>query len=819
MLDRLAVDVVSALRGLRAAPAVPIAAVLTTSLAVGVNLAMAGLIDRALLSPPAHIVEPERVFTVGFEVAAATGERSVVGPVSFPIFEAVQDRVPAVNAASWNYLNASIDAGGRRRSVKAKGVTGNYFSMLGAGAQLGRALMPEDDLTPVGAPVVVLSHSLWRTAFGADPQVIGREVVFNSLNLQIVGVMPAGFSGHNTARTDLWLPLSTAMQDLPGWHRRANMSVVEIGVRITSGQNVSSAASQVHAETGSPVILAPIIGADVAPTDYRIAMWLMAISLIVLVAGLANAATLFLVRSSRRRRETSIRAAMGATRGRLFRQLVVESAIVASLATVVALVAGSWLDEIVRRVAFGFLIEQSGVNVAVIATALAGGVGTFMAAIVAGALQLPDAVTSEDLAGRRRIWRRSMAQHQLLVVQATLAVLLITGAGMFAQSYARLVADEYDARLERVLTVSFDDGPGSVREQDQLFAAAAERVRRVPGIDAAAVYAMLPFGSGIKIPPIDVPGVGEPRLDGWAPHLIEAAPELFDILGIDIVRGRALIAADDRGAPVAVVSETMARVAWPRGGALGKCFRIGFDPTFDPATSRRPSRPPASAPCREVVGIARDRRRPSARPNDRRVMHFYVPIAQGLRIPPALGAGPLAEGLVVRTRADVDVSLDAIRAAVTEARSDLPFVQVRPYQTMDAPRLTHFVTGTRLLLIFGALALVTAALGIYAAFSHSVTERRHEMAVRLAVGASRGEVLLMILREGMAVAARGAATGIIAAGLVGLAARSIIYGLSSPGLLVIVGTTVVVVLVAAIATWLPALSASRADPNTLLRVD
>jgi ABC-type antimicrobial peptide transport system permease subunit len=175
--------------------------------------------------------------------------------------------------------------------------------------------------------------------------------------------------------------------------------------------------------------------------------------------------------------------------------------------------------------------------------------------------------------------------------------------------------------------------------------------------------------------------------------------------------------------------------------------------------------------------------------------------------------------LAVRTSADVDVGLDAIRSAVTEARTDLPFVTVRPYQTMDGPRLTHFVTGTRLLLIFGALALATAALGVYAAFSHSVAERRHEMAVRLAVGASRRGVLLMILREGMAVAARGAATGIIAAGLVGLAARSIIYGLSSPGPLVIAGTTIVVVLVAAVATWLPALSASRADPNTLLRVD
>ena len=170
MIDRLMSDIVSAFRSLRAAPAIPVAAVLTTSLAVAINLAMASLIDRALLSPPAYVVDPQQVFTVGFEVASPSGEKSVVATASYLTFEAVEDRAPSVIAAAWTYATGtSIDVGDSRIPARAVGVTGGYFNMLGAHAAFGRTLLPEDDRPPVGAPVAVLSHALWRSAFGADP--------------------------------------------------------------------------------------------------------------------------------------------------------------------------------------------------------------------------------------------------------------------------------------------------------------------------------------------------------------------------------------------------------------------------------------------------------------------------------------------------------------------------------------------------------------------------------------------------------------------------------------------------------------------------
>jgi predicted permease len=808
MLDRLTSDIVLALRSIRAAPALPFAAVLTTSLAVAINLAMAGLIDRAILSPPAYVEDPEQVFTIGFEVSLPSGAKSIGSTASYLTYAAVESQVTTVPVAAWHPVSTRIAVENSWIQVKATGVTGSYFVMLGADASLGRTVRPDDDRPPVGAPVAVLSDSLWRRAFNRDPRVIGRQIRFGALSVEVIGVMPPGFSGHTSERVDLWLPLSTSMHDTPGWHLQTRMAVVELGVRSVDAKTKERVSSQVAAATGTPVVLAPIAGAEIDPYPYRIAMWLTALSLIVLAAGLANGATLFLVRNARRRRELHIRAAMGATRGRLLRQLLVESAIVAGGATAVALLLAFWFDELVRRVLFPSLVERTGVNRTVIVAAVLGGLCTLIVGATVSALQLPAQVTAEDLAGRRRLWRRSTIRRELLIVQSTLAVLLLTGAGMFARSYVRIASERHESRLTDVFVVTFDDGPGSVRGQDQLLASSVDRLRKIPGVDAATVFAVLPFGSGIHRPVITVPGIGEPHLAGQLPNLIEATPESLAILRIDIVEGRGFTAQDDRGAPVVVVSETMARAIWPRTTAIGKCIRIGWP--FVPAVN-------AAAPCREVVGIARDwQREPLAA---RRDMHYYVPYAQAVSSPAGMAPWPMAEGVLIRQRAAVPLSIDEIRRAVTNGQTDFPFVSVASYAALEAPRLAHWVTGMRLLAIFGALALIIAALGLYAAFAHSVAERRREIAVRLAVGATRQSILLMILREGTTLAGRGAINGVVVATLVGWVARSMIVGLSSPGLLVIATSLTAVVAAALLATWLPARAASKADPGELLRVD
>ena len=820
MLDRLAADVVSAVRTLRGAPTLPVAAILTTALAVGTNLAMLGLIDRALLSPPAHVIDPERIFTLGFEFSGRSGERVLAATTSFPAFQSIQGHVPEVTAAAWHYAQTSAIVEDARLPVKATAVTGGYFSMLAVRAELGRTILPDDDRAPDGAAVAVLSHSLWRRAFGADERVVGRRFSLAGLTVQVVGVMPKGFSGHSADRTDVWLPLRASMHDMPGWDTTRTMAVVEIGVRVPPDRTAEVIASQLSAASGTHVIMASIIGANVGPAPHRIAFWLEAVSLVVLFTGLANGATLFLVRGARRRRESSIRTALGATRGRLVRQVIIESAIVASVATGVALVFGYWFDELVRRLLFPSLIESSGMTGRVAVAAVIGGACTLLVAAGASALQLPARVSASDLVGARHMWRRATAQKELLIGQVTLAVLLITGAGIFGRSYYALASQDLGARLDDVFVVSFEPGLGSVPDQDRLLAAAVDRVRGLPGVAAATLIAALP-SLGVAVPPISVPGLGEPRLDGELPFMIESTPELFEILRIEMVQGRRFRTADERGAPVVIVSETMARAVWPGTSALGKCFRIGDDPAFDPATATGPPVPPLSAPCREVVGIARDWKQPSSggRTGEKRVMHYYVPFGQGPALPPNMVPLPHAWGLVVRATASVDTLADPIRRAVVDERADLPFLQVRPYAMLRGPQLEDWIIGTKLLLLFGSLALATAAVGIHAAFAHAVAERRHEMAIRLAIGASRRRVLLMIVREAVAVAASGVIYGAVAATLAGRVLQSALLGLSSVTPVVIGAAGALVLMVAIVATWFPAITASRADPNVLLRTE
>ena len=402
-------------------------------------------------------------------------------------------------------------------------------------------------------------------------------------------------------------------------------------------------------------------------------------------------------------------------------------------------------------------------------------------------------------------------------MQTTLAVLLLTAAGMLGQRYFSTV-DEGFARLDDVVVAEFERGPRSSTplDQDDLLAAAVERVQNLPGVAAATTFFVLPFHN-VAVPPIDIPGRGEPRIDGELPFLIESTPELLDILRVEIIEGRRFTAGDDTSAPpVAIVSETMARAVWPGATVLGKCLRIGIDPSWDPRTASGPPTPPASASCREIVGVARDWLPLVAPASPRRVAHYYVPFAQKIVFPPAM-AMPRASGLLIQKAAAVEPSVDAIRRAIAGGRDDVPFLEVRPYAALAGPRLAEWLAGMKLLLMFGGLALATAAVGIHAAFAHSVAQRRQEIAIRLAVGASRGQVLLMVLREGALVAARGTISGVVVATLAGWVARARLVGLESPGPVLIILTGLVVLAAAIIATWVPALRASRGDPSVQLR--
>jgi putative ABC transport system permease protein len=818
MIERLRVDTSSAIRGLRTSPGTLTAALVMLAVAAGINLAMFGLIDRAILSPPAHIADPARVFTIAFE-HDVDGERVLMSTRSYVTFEAIRDHTPAVsNAAAWQRTAVTAVVDGEQIQTQAMLVSGSYFPMLEARARIGRAIEMEDDRPPSGSPVAVLSHAFWRAAFSSNPNVLGRRLSIRGLAFDVIGVMPPGFSGHSSAQVDLWVPLHAGMRDTPGWDRDRYRNIVEMGVRLRAGETSAAVSTQSSAVAGQRVVLAPIGGATISPTEHTIAYWLAAVSILVFTIGLANTATLLVVRGARRRLESGIRVALGATRGRLLSQFVIEAAVLATVATGAALVLAYWFDEVVREVLLPSLTESTGLNLRMIGAATVAGLCTLIVATGVGAMHVRIVTRPESLSIAARSGRRATA---LLLVQTTLAVMLLAAAGMFARSLNTLATQDFGMRMDGVLVVEFERGVGSAALQDQLFKSALERVRTLPGVTMATPIQIVPF-TGFQVPPISVPGLAQPpNAGGQLPFLTAATPELFEILGLQIVEGRRFTKADDSGPPVAIVNESMARGVWPGRSALGQCFRIGFDQSFNPSTESGPPTPPLSAPCREVVGVVRDVRQRSLVPsgNETRLMQYYVPFSQNLGPPPWAGPAPTIRGLMLRTTLGAETLAAPIRRLVLGGRSDLPFLQVRPYPQLLDRQMRPWRMGTTLLTLFAGLALVIAAVGLYAAFAHVVSERRREMAIRIAVGAVPRRVLVMIVREAAGLATIGVVCGCLAAIVGGRWIQSMLFGTTATDPVVLGSAAAVMLTVAASATYLPARSASRADPSALLRTE
>ena len=778
---------------------------------------MVGLIDRALLSPPEQVDDPGRVVNLAFERGDGD-ERVRMATTSYVTYAAIRDGVPGfAGAAAWQRSSTTASIEGEQLRADVMLVSGNYFDLLGGKARFGRPVQSDDDRA-AAAPVVVLSHAFWKSAFGGDPGVLGRRVNVSGLDYTVSGVMRPRFSGHSAANVDLWVPFAAAMRQSPGWDQQPYRRIAAIVARLAPGATAVAAAAQAGRATSGTVVLTALGGADVSSVDRRVAWWLTGVSALVLVIGLANAATLLLVRASRRRREFAIRAALGATRGRLLRQAFVEAVLVSVAASGVSLMLASWLDGAIGQVLLPGVAAGEGTGRTMLVAAAIAGLLAALATGIANASNLPRQLAAGSLEGERSSGRRTAVQTGLLVLQTALSVVLLVGAGMFGRSLYNLLAQDFGITMDDVVVVDVEQGPGGAMRGD-LFDAALERVRAVPGVRAATTIAAIPF-SGFNVPPISVPGRAEPPGTGrQLPFLQAATPEFFDILGVKILEGRKFTGADEHGAPVVVVNETMARSVWPGESAIGKCIRIGFDPDFNPETATGPPTPSAAVPCRTVVGVAHDMRQRSLVPTDdeARLMQYFVPFSQ-VPVPPFIpNPDRGAWGLLLKLDTDTAAVAPAVRRIIVDGRTDVPFIRVRPYSQLLDRQMRPWRLGTTLLGLFSVLALCVGAVGLYAAFSHAVAVRRREMAIRIAIGARPRGVIGMILGEALRLAGRGVVAGWIAAVLGGRWLESLLFDTSRADPLILGSAAALMLGVAATATLLPARAASRANPSSLLR--
>ncbi len=825
-------DFVTAARALRREPGFVAIVLLTFALAIAANAAMFGLVNRLMLSPPPGIANADRVARVRLWLNEDGGESFAMSTTSFPVFQEL--RVSSGAFASIAATRPDTMLVGRSPDVTrvaGLGATGDYFTALGATPALGRFFGPSDDSPPAGNPVVVVGDAYWRRAYGGNPSVLGQRIVIGEQPFTIIGVARPGFNGEQLAAVDLFVPLSAMMRASGGggeWMTNHGMKIVSLVVRLREGVSLAAArtigTAAIRGESSSDRATLSVDFDPVVPgassrqsAQSRIALWLAAVSLIVLLIATANVGTLLSLRAARRRREIAVRIAIGAGRGDLVRQLVSESVLLAAGGAASGILLSHWFSGIIRSTLLPNLAPTTEfIDARVLAVSIVAAGAAGVLAALAPIAQVGD---GGNLAGELRTGgagasARMRFQNALVTIQVALCTLLVVGASLFVRSLERVQSQDLGFSAEHLLYVTLDfRGFVAGPERDAAYFAAVDRVRALTGVTGATVAAGIPFGPH-NIPPMSIPNLPWPPVNVQIPIMYAATPDYLDIMRVRLVTGRFFSARDTRGSPqVVLVNESLARSAWPGGSALGKCVRVGGMPTGGDEN------PAASQPCREVVGVVRDSRARSLLPerNEDRLMQYYVPLEQ---IPdPPFPNIPRVMGLVVRVAGDPLQMVGRVQRAIQSSSARRVFALIRPYQDLIDPQLRSWQLGATLFSAFSVIALGIATIGLFGVISYVATQRTQEMGIRRALGGNGWAVARLIVGDALRRTVAGLAFGVGAALFAGPVVAAMLFQTSprDPASVATAGAVLVVATLVA-ASW-PALRATRVNPMVALRAE
>ena len=814
-------------------PIVATTIILTLALAIGANAALFSLMDRLFFQSPSGVQKPEQLRRL--YVRSLSVGRPIVRDV-FEYLEYTQlDSALAPGARLEAYTppdsaRAGSNGGVYRRVVYA---TAGYFSLLGVRPRLGRFFSPMEAGPRDAANVAVIGESLWRGLFAGDPQVIGREIRIDDAPYTIIGVGPAGFTGSDLDAAEIWLPLGKYPYPPIGgepWYRRwRSARSFRILARVRPGTSESWIASRAtvarrrggpgepRIDTTTTVLTGPLAAALGPSTEPRqevaIGTRLAAVVAIVLLIACANVANLLLARAVQRRREIAVRLALGISRGQLVAQLVVESLVLALVGGTVGLLIGLWGGPLLRSILMPET-HWSGapfdVRVAIY-TALV----TIVVGLVAGLAPALES-TSSDLTRSLKGSARDGASHRsrlrmvLVAAQAALSVLLLAGAGVFIESLRNVRAIDLGYDADRLVFASVDYRNPACRCVDRFFGNrneiaaglehAAASLSALPIVERAALGSAGPMYGFALTRTYRASGDTIPSLEGKEAAIMDVSPEYFATTGLRLLRGRLLSPMDGPSAPpVMVVNETMARTVWPGENAIGQCLVLGA-----PAPQGR---------CYTVVGVVSDGHRFEL--VEPPTMQYYVPLLQGIS-----GHATAARILIVRAAPGrVALVAEQARRLLREAFPTAEPPRVTTLTARLAPQLRPWQLGAELFSAFGALAVIVAMLGIYSIVAFAVEQRRHELGVRLAVGATGRDLLALLIGGSVRVVAIGVALGVLLTLALGRAVQATLYNTSATDPLILAPVAVIMVGAAALASWLPGLSATRVDPVVVLRAD
>ena len=814
MLSMLRNDLRFALRMFAKNPFFTAMVVATLAIGIGLNTAVYSAIDAILLRPLPGVEQPDEI--VQLYRSYSTGMK--YGSNSVPHYRDVRDRTRDVftDVALWSFESMSVGARERPQRVFGQMVSANYFSVLGVRPQKGRMFLPEEDIGRGAHPVAVLSDAGWHSLFGGDPAVVGRMVTLNGQTVEIVGITKPVFRGViPLVDPVVFMPLMQYDQVRPGrseaferrsWNSHNLVARLRPGVTAAQAQaRLDALVSEMKGEfpddyRNSGINLVRQADAGTHPifrsAQVGLSAVVMAVVAMLLLIACVNVANLFLARARDRAREMAVRLSLGAQRRALLRQLLVESLVFAVAAGVVGLLIAAWAIALANQISLPMDIDfrpDLRLNPSVLGFTLAVTVVTALIFGVAPAWQAtrPDlipALKGEAPAGESR----SRVRGGLVVAQMALSIILLVCSGLFLMNLRSATAVDKGFVSEHRLVASLDPSlQGYTRAQtEQFYDRLDERLRASAGVEGVGFINQLPLGLGESDRGVEIPGYVPAKNENMSLYYAQTRPGYFEAMGIPTVDGRVFTPQDDSGAvPVMVVNQAFATRFWPGQSAIGKTVRTG-------GTERT------------VVGVVPTGK--YVRLGEEPAPFMWFPVAQmwdaGLTV-------------VVRVRGDPASLIPALRAEVRALDPNMPLSSVKTLnEYLGIALLPARLAGT-VLGIFGLLGLLLASVGVYGVMSYSVSQRTREIGIRMAIGASQRDVISLIMHQGLTLVALGATIGLAGAFGASRLLRSVLYGGESLDPATFVAVPLLLIGVAAFATWLPSRRAAALDPMIALRHD
>ncbi len=811
-METLWQDIRYAVRLLIKKPGFTAVAVLTLALGIGANTAIFTAVDRALLRPFPY-KNPDALVHL-WETNPQKDYRD--HQASYPDYLDWREQNNAFEGmAGYSSGTVTLTGRGEPERIQLAVVTSSFFPLLGVEARLGRIFLAEED-TASTERVVMMSHGLWQRRFGQDPSLIGQQLTLNGANFTVVGILPQSFHFAKVGAAELWFPL----RPQPFQVARRNMYWLNVIARLKPNVSEQQAYSEMSAiagrieeqfpdsHTGRGIKIVPLRDEIVGPVKPLLLVLLGAVAFVLLISC-ANVANLLLARASGRRKEIAIRLALGSSRSRLIRQLLTESMLLALAGGVAGLLLAGWgIELLITAIPNSLIVQMPYLEGLSLDVKMLG--FTFALSLLTGIIfglapayqsskpDLNEALKegSKSSTGLHRARLRSL----LVVSEIALALVLLIGAGLMIKSLNRLLAVNPGFDTENLLsfqlslpTNRYSEANRVVAFQDQLLA----RIEGLPGVKGAATTDLLPLNGGGNTGTLQIEGRPVPPPGEQTEFNIRTvSPNYFSVMGIPLVKGRFFTDRDNSDRPrMLIINQTMADRVFPDGNALGRRVMFSFDSMKKPW---------------EIVGIV----------GDENVTSLDV------KITPIVYSSYLQDSssqmcVVVRTATDPATITGAVRGEVRALDADLPIFAETTIEQLISNSPSTFLRRYPAFLIgaFAIASLCLAMLGIYGVISYSVTERTHEIGIRMALGAGRGDVLKLVVGQSMLLAVAGIVLGIVGALALTRIMASLLFGVSATDPQTFILTSLVLIGVALGASFVPARRATRVDPMVALRYE